>query len=198
MVPELLLSLVAFAMVATISPGGATTLATASGAQYGIRQSIPLLAGIAFGLGSLMGAVAGGMGSVIHSFPQIQLWLRLAGSAYLLWLAWTVARAGASKDGSSSKVPTGFVTGFLLLWVNPKAWTMAVAAASGYAAIASGPLVLALTLGAVFFLTAGFSLTVWCAGGMWLARQLTAPWQWRALNASLALLLALSIVPLWL
>jgi threonine/homoserine/homoserine lactone efflux protein len=69
---ELFLSLVMFALVATISPGGATTLATASGAKFGYKRSIPLMAGIAIGLASLVGAVALGRG-LLHtrrSIPQ--------------------------------------------------------------------------------------------------------------------------------
>jgi hypothetical protein len=57
---ELLVSLVTFAVVATISPGGATTLATASGVYFGVARSIPLLTGIALGLSTLVGIVAGG------------------------------------------------------------------------------------------------------------------------------------------
>ena len=43
--PDLLVSLVTFALVATCSPGGATTLATASGAQFGFVRCLPLMAG---------------------------------------------------------------------------------------------------------------------------------------------------------
>ena len=93
--PELLLSLVTFAVIATASPGGATTLATASGMRFGLTRSLPLLFGIAIGLSSLVGVVAGGLGSLVMSWPVLQFWLKLVGSAYLLWLAWTIGRRGA-------------------------------------------------------------------------------------------------------
>jgi threonine/homoserine/homoserine lactone efflux protein len=38
--------LILFAAVSTVTPGGATTLATASGAQFGFRRSVPLMAEI--------------------------------------------------------------------------------------------------------------------------------------------------------
>jgi threonine/homoserine/homoserine lactone efflux protein len=195
--PELI-SLVTFAIVAAISPGGATTLATASGAQFGMLRSIPLLAGMAAGLGALVGIVAGGLGSAIVSWPQLQVWLRIAGSVYLLWLAWTVGRLGPpqSKPGGPGR-PLGFVAGVLLLWMNPKGWTMAVAAAGAYAGLADGPYSLALLLGSVFGTAAALSLTLWCTGGSWLSRMLRTEAQWRAANVILGLLLAASIVPLW-
>ena len=50
---DAILPLVLFVVVSTITPGGATTLATASGAQFGFRRSVPLIAGIAAGLASI-------------------------------------------------------------------------------------------------------------------------------------------------
>ena len=90
---ELAISLLTFAVIATASPGGATTLATASGMRFGLTRSLPLVFGIAVGLASLVGIVAGGLGSLVMSWPALQFWLRLFGSAYLLWLAWTIGTA---------------------------------------------------------------------------------------------------------
>jgi threonine/homoserine/homoserine lactone efflux protein len=196
--PDLLVSLMVFALVATATPGGATTLATASGAQFGFVRSIPLIGGIAIGLASLIAAVGGGLGTVVQSFPALQMGLRIVGSVYLLWLAWTIGRLGApaSRTGAAAS-PMGFFKGLLLLWLNPKGWTMALAAASAYAGLADDPVLLASLLGAVFGLTAMLSLTLWCMGGQWLSRVLKTETQWRAVNVALGLLLAASVVPMW-
>jgi threonine/homoserine/homoserine lactone efflux protein len=195
---ELLVSLVVFAVVATATPGGATTLATASGAQFGFARSIPLIGGIAIGLASLIATVGGGLGTVVQSFPELQLGLRIAGSAYLLWLAWTIGRLGAptSRTGAAAS-PMGFFKGLLLLWLNPKGWTMAMAAASAYAGLSDDPVRLAIVLGAVFGSTAMLSLMLWCMGGQWLSRVLKTETQWRTVNVTLGLLLAASVVPMW-
>ena len=195
---DLLLSLVVFAVVATLTPGGATTLATASGAQFGFKRSLPLLGGIAIGRATLIGAVGGGLGAAVQSFPQVQIGLRTVGSIYLLWLAWTIGHVGApaTRIGAAT-APMGFIKGLLLLWLNPKAWTMAIAAASAYAGLSSSSLHLALVVGTVFGLAAALSLTLWCLGGHWLARILKTETQWRAVNLTLALILAASIVPMW-
>jgi len=196
---DLLISLVSFAVIATITPGGATTLATASGAQFGFVRSIPLLAGIALGLASLVGAIGGGLGTVILSWPQQQFWLRLAGSAYLLWLAWRIGRLGAPRTKAGGPTaPMGFVTGILLLWLNPKGWTMAVAATAAYNGLSDSPELLALVLGTVFGLAATISLSIWCTGGLWFSQVLRTEKQWRAVNIALGLLLAASIAPMWL
>jgi threonine/homoserine/homoserine lactone efflux protein len=195
---ELLLSLVTFAVLATISPGGATTLATASGSQFGLVRSIPLLCGIALGLATLVATIAGGLGAAVASWPQLQLWLRAAGSAYLLGLAWTIGRRGSPAASSGEpRTPIGFVAGFVLLWMNPKGWTLAVAAVSAYAGLSGDPCRLALLLGATFGVAAALSLTLWCTGGAWLSRFLRTDRQWRIANIILGLLLAGSIIPMW-
>jgi threonine/homoserine/homoserine lactone efflux protein len=196
---ELLLSLLTFAVIATASPGGATTLATASGMRFGLARSLPLLFGIAVGVASLVGLVAGGLGSLVMSWPALQFWLRLFGSAYLLWLAWTIGRRGApSTGGAQRERPIPFVGGFLLLWSNPKGWTLAVGAAGAYTALADDPVQLGLLLAAVFGIAATASLLLWCSGGQVLARLLKSELQWRVVNIALALLLVASILPMWL
>jgi threonine/homoserine/homoserine lactone efflux protein len=191
---ELLVSLIVFAVVATATPGGATTLATASGAQFGFTRSVPLIAGIVTGLAT----AGGGLGTIVQSVPELQAGLRITGSAYLLWLAWTIGRLGAPASRKvAAASPIGFFKGLLLLWLNPKGWTMTLAAASAYAGLSDNPLRLALLLSAVFGLAATLSLTLWCMGGRWLSCVLKTEKQWRIANVTLGLLLAASVVPMW-
>ena len=194
---DAILPLVLFVVVATITPGGATTLATASGAQFGFRRSLPLLAGITVGLATLAAAAAAGLASILLSAPSMRLIMKVAGSAYLLWLAWTIARGGPPDMRESLGVPTSFLGGAGLLLLNPKGWAMALAASAAFATVASGPGHLALLLGAVFGIAAAFSLSMWCIAGQLLARLLRSDRQWRVLNGALGLLLVLSIIPMW-
>ena len=194
-----ILSLLAFAVSATATPGGATLLATASGARFGLRRSLPLLAGIAAGLAALVALAGAGLGALLQAAPALQTATRVAGSAYLLWLACQIAWSGApdicQAEGSS---PVGFPTGLALLWLNSKGWTMALAASATYAGLATSPASLAALLGAVFGIAAALSLLFWCACGLLLARTLRTTAAWRAVNAVLGAALAASVVPIWL
>ena len=197
MTPDTILPLALFVIVATVTPGGATTLATVSGAQFGFRRSVPLMAGIAVGLATLAAAAGAGLAGLLLAVPSLQTVMRLAGSAYLLWLAWRIARSGPPKLGAEAGVPTSFLGGACLLWLNPKGWAMALGAAASFAALASGPLQLAALLGSAFGLAAAVSLSLWCVAGLLLARLLRTGRQWRALNTALGALLAASILPMW-
>ena len=191
-------SLVLFAVVSTITPGGATTLATASGANFGFRRSLPLIAGIASGLASMAAMAAIGLGGVLLALPSLRLAMRAGGSAYLLWLAWQIGRRGPPHRAGAAVKPIGFVAGMWMLWHNHKGWAMTVGAAASFAALAGGPTRLGLLLGTTFGLCALLSLSLWCMAGLLLARRLRTDQPWRALNATLAVLLAASIVPTWL
>jgi threonine/homoserine/homoserine lactone efflux protein len=194
-----LLSLAAFAAVATVTPGGANLLAAASGARFGLWRSLPLLAGLSFGLAALVAVAGAGFGALLGAAPALELAMRMAGSAYLLRLAWRIARSGPpGMQAREGAAPMGFPTGIALLWLNPKAWTMALAASATYAGLATSPAALAATLAAVFGTAAAISLLLWCTCGLLLAHALRRPAQWRAVNAVLGAALAASVIPMWL
>ncbi|TWB62035.1 threonine/homoserine/homoserine lactone efflux protein [Rhizobium sp. ERR 922] len=194
---ESLLPLILFALVSTITPGGATTLATASGAHFGFRRSIPVMGGFAFGLGFMACAAAAGLGSVLMALPMLQIAMKTLGSLYLLWLAVRIGRSGQPHEVGQMARPTGFLAGVWMLWHNPKGWAMTMGAAASFAALAESPVRLGILLGVTFCLIAAFSLAVWCLLGQMLGRLLKAAWQWRAVNISLACLLVISIIPMW-
>jgi threonine/homoserine/homoserine lactone efflux protein len=197
MIAEPLFPLILFAVVSTFTPGTATTVATASGARFGFRRSVPLMLGSALGLATLAVVSAAGLAGLLMGAPSLQLTMKLIGSAYLIWLAWKVGRSGAPKLTADLARPTSLIGGACLLWLNPKGWAMTLGAAASFAALASGPLQLAALLGAAFGIAAAVSLSLWCLAGFTLARLLRSERQWHLLNAGLGLLLVASIVPMW-
>lgn len=191
-------ALAIFAVVSTVTPGGATTLATASGAHFGFRRSMPLMAGIAAGLASMAALAAAGLAGVLLAKPSLQIAMKAIGSLYLIWLAWRISRSGPPHLRANIAKPTSFVGGAWMLWHNPKGWAMTLGAAASFAALADGPIRLAALLGLTFGVAAAASLAVWCMAGQLLARLLRTDRQWRALNAILGVVLVASIIPMWL
>ncbi|AYD01044.1 LysE family translocator [Neorhizobium sp. NCHU2750] len=192
------LSFLLFVIVSTITPGGATTLATASGAHFGYRRSLPMIAGIAMGLGSMGASAAVGLGGIIMALPSLQLAMKLVGSCYLLWLAFKMSRSGPPHLQRTIARPTRFIGAIWLVWHNPKGWAMALGAAASFATLAENPLHLCAILGLSFAIAAALSLSLWCLAGLLLARLLKTDRQWHLLNLALGLLLAASVVPMWL
>lgn len=69
-----ILPLLLFAAVATVTPGGATMLATASGACFGFARSISLMLGIAIGLALLAAVAVVGLGSLLLAASIMLTW----------------------------------------------------------------------------------------------------------------------------
>lgn len=187
-----------FTIAATITPGGATTMATASGAQFGFRRSVPLMLGIASGLASMAAGAAFGLANLLLVSPLLSLALKVTGTLYLLWLAWKVARAPAPGTGAAAAHPIGYIAGLWMLWHNPKGWAMTGGAAAAYANLASGPSQLAVLMALSFGVAACASLSIWCVAGRELARRIINPAHWRIVNGSLGALIVVSTIPMWL
>ena len=193
----LLSPLLLFVFASTFSPGGATSLATASGARFGLGRSLPLIFGIALSLGFVAAITAFGLGNLISERPSLEVAVKLLGSGYLLWLAWRIARSGAPTSGTQMGKPLTLFKTIPLLLLNPKSWAMTVSAAAAFAPLAVRPGGLAVLLGLSFGIAAALSLMLWCALGVLLARMLRTQRHWVWFNLSMAALLVLSIIPTW-
>ncbi|SLN47031.1 LysE family translocator [Oceanibacterium hippocampi] len=191
------LAFLIFVAAATGSPGGATTLATASGMRYGLRRSLPYVAGVAAGMGTMAVASALGLAALLMAVPALELSVRVLGTAYLLFLAWRVATGGSPSDAGPASRPIGLWGAAGLVWYNPKAWAVTIGASSSFAHLAADPAGQAALIGGTFLVFAAGSMLLWCSTGHALGRLLRSERQWRLLNAVLGLLLAASVIPMW-
>lgn len=124
-----------------------------------------------------------------------------AGSAYLVWLGWKIAHAGApdlSHHAIGRGKQRGFMAGFINTMLNPKGWTMALSAAAGYTALAPSAPRLALLLSLTFVAIFVPNWVLWTGGGQIIGRSVTDERRWQTVNRILGLLVILSIIPMWL
>jgi len=198
---ENVLSLLLFAVAMTVSPGSNNVLLASSGVQVGMRRSITLGLGIVAGIVVLLSVAALGLGTLVHEHPSLRTAMQAIGSAYLVWLGWKIAHAGApdlSRAGRGTQ--RGFVAGFVNTMLNPKGWTMALSAAAGYTALAPTAPRLALLLSLVFIVVFVPNWVLWTGGGQAIGRSVQQDdhRRWLVVNRILGLLVVVSIVPMWL
>jgi threonine/homoserine/homoserine lactone efflux protein len=128
---ESLLPLAAFAFVTSVTPGPNNLMLAASGIGFGLRRTVPHLLGVGAGFALLLLVCASGIGAVITALPGATELLKIAGSAYLIYLAWQLRHSGLSRtDGPGAARPMSFMAAVLFQFVNPKAWVMALTCAS--------------------------------------------------------------------
>lgn len=127
-VPDLA-ALVVFAALGSFTPGPNTALALATGARFGWRRVGPHALGVALGFGTMCVLATLGAVGVVLADPRAMGVLRIAGVAWMLWLAWKVALGGRA-GGSGLERPLAAWQSASLQWVNPKAWMLALAVAA--------------------------------------------------------------------
>src|SRR5471030_1044646 len=111
-----------FSLVMAFTPGPNNMMLAASGARFGIGRTLPHLAGVTIGFPVMILLVGIGLASILLTSPLLQLGMKIASCAYLLWLALQIARSsGAGSDKNSAK-PMSFLQAAAFQWVNPKAW----------------------------------------------------------------------------
>lgn len=196
MTTDLLIAFIAFAFVTSVTPGPNNTMLLASGANFGLRRTLPHMLGISLGLMLLVLAVGLGLGQLFEQVPQLYSLLRYVGAAYLLYLAWKIARSGApdSQSGERGK-PFSFLQAAAFQWVNPKAWIMAIGAITTYTP-QDDFVVNVLCIAALFALVNCPTMSVWTVAGSLLRKWLSNPRVLRGFNVGMALLLVASLYPI--
>ncbi|WP_420586184.1 LysE family translocator [Ruegeria sp.] len=196
MTHEILLALITFAFVSSITPGPNNLMLMASGANFGFCRTIPHMLGIGLGFTVMVLLVGAGLVQIFETYPVNYTVLKLASVVYLLFLAWKIAHAAPAKGAEVSGEPMTFLQAAAFQWVNPKAWAMALTATTAYTPdhTFKAIVIVALIFGAVNLP----SVSTWTVLGQQMARILTNPRRLVTFNWTMAALLVASLYPvLW-
>ena len=194
---SLLLAFVVFATVMFFTPGPNNVMLLSSGLTYGFRRTVPHIAGITVGFAFMIGAVGIGLGTVFIAYPVLQMILKYAGAAYLIYLAAVIALSEPGEpDQENARGPMTFWGAAMFQWVNAKGWVMVIGTITAYAAIASFPWNIAIQV-ALSLILGAVSCTAWALFGTALRPILTSPMAVRAFNVVMALLLLASLYPVF-
>lgn len=191
-----LVALVAFAFVGSVSPGPNNTILWASGLRFGSRRTIPHVLGTALGIGALVVGVAAGIGALLEAVPAAELVLKVAGSVYLLYVAYLVlGGGGVGRTQVSNPLSVWQAIAFQL--VNPKAWIFAIAAVGTFLSPTLPWVVgVGLLAGTIMIVVVGSS-AVWAVGGAALGRVIDDERARRVITVGLAGLLVASVALIW-
>ena len=195
----LVFSLFTFLFIAAVTPGPNNMLLTSSTANYGFRRSIPLLLGIMLGMQSILYLSAFGVAALLLLYPALHIAMKVAGSLYLLWLAWKTATANYEplKTESAAAKNIKWYQGGLLQFLNPKAWLMGLGAVGSYSLpgdlFAQSIIVMSIAVVTVN-LIAGL---IWMVGGSLIGYFLRGRHAWFIFNLVMGLLTAMCVPLIW-
>lgn len=190
---SLLISVAVFSFVTAVSPGPNNTFLLSSGANFGLRKSLPYLNGIMVGLSVMMIALGAGLGVIFTTMPLVYQVLKWVGFAYIVYLAFLIVRS-TSKSETGEPVYIGFVKATTFQFVNPKAWVVVASFMATMVPVDAG--IAATIFICVFFLVFTYpGAFLWAVAGQALKDWLSNPLRRRIFNIVSAVLLVLSMVP---
>lgn len=193
---DILIALVGFAFASSITPGPNNLMLMASGANYGLRRTVPHMLGISLGHGFMVVMIGVVLLQLFVTYPVLNLLLKVISAAYMLWLAWKIANAVPPDAKAPTGKPFTFLQAAAFQWVNPKAWFMGITAISAYAPQDAGVFTGALMVAAIFAAVNLPSVTVWAWIGVQLRRWLGSARRLRIFNITMAVLLVGSLWPM--
>ena|SRR5690242_1072279 len=189
--------LVLFASVMSLTPGPNVVMVTASAANFGFRRVVPHMLGITLGFGLLVMAVGLGLAELFQAEPRLHLALKYAGAAYLLYLAWRIARARGQSSADARTKPIGFIEAVLFQCINPKGWVFAIGAVAAFTTVGGDLWWKTSVIAAINAATCLVSVVAWAGFGTIVGRYLNNARVRTAFNWSMAALLVLSLVPVF-
>jgi threonine/homoserine/homoserine lactone efflux protein len=195
---DLFIGLLVFASIAAFTPGPNNTLLIASGVNFGLAKTVPLIAGVTIGFPLMIACVGFVLGRAFEFTPQLHDALKYISAVYMLWLAWKIATSQPSGGGAEAVGrPMTFLQACAFQWINPKAWAMALTALSTYTTAENhnwGVVVVVLT---ACVMGIG-SASTWAMFGSGLKHILNDIRYYKFINYGLAAALVASLVPmLW-
>lgn len=185
----LLLAMFSFSLVMSITPGPVNMIILSSGINYGVKRTIPYVSGATVGFTLLLLFIGFGFSQFINTYPFFLTYLAIAGSLYIIYLGYKIAASKPELEVNKRDTPK-FYEGFLLQWINPKAWIACVSGASIFSSVKSYDPFLEFTI--IYFIVCYISLCIWAILGDKVSHLLKNNFHLRLFNFTMGLLLMLT------
>jgi threonine/homoserine/homoserine lactone efflux protein len=191
---SIFLSMAAFALAASISPGPVNIVALSTSAHYGLAASMRHVTGATVGFTLLLLLIGLGLRDVLDHWPWLTKIIQWAGVAFLFFMAYKLAIDDGKMGADRPKAARGpsAMSGAAMQWLNPKAWLASIASMGAYAANGDRALIWQFT--ALSFVICYASIACWAYAGSFLRQHLRDPARVRLFNRIMALLLVASAI----
>ncbi len=184
-----MLNLILYTIVMAITPGPNTILSMANASAIGLKKGIWLNIGMLIGI-TCVTFISFFAVSLLSAFiPKAELFLKIIGSLYILYLAWKTYRKSTFSVEEKS---AGFLEGLILQLINVKVYLLALTA------ISSGIMPMEISYVTKFHISflipiiCFLSGLVWAVCGALLSKLFTE--HRKVINTILALLLVYSAI----
>ncbi|QHF45312.1 lysine transporter LysE [Pseudomonas sp. S35] len=188
---SLIISMAAFALATSITPGPVNVVALSSGARFGFVASQKHVFGAAVGFTVLLVLIGLGLHEVLVRWPILTQLIQWGGVAFLLYMAWKLAVDDGRLDAEGTATAPSMLYGAIMQWLNPKAWLACVAGMGLF--VADGDAGQVWLFASLYLVICYLSVACWAYAGTFLRRYLSNPQGVRVFNRSMAALLVASV-----
>jgi threonine/homoserine/homoserine lactone efflux protein len=118
---SVLIAMISFSLVMSISPGPVNMITMSIGAASGSRKALPFVSGATIGFTMLLLVIGVGLGEFATNAPYFMAVLNVIGTGFIVYIGYKIATSDSNLKMIDDNLPN-FTHGFLLQWLNPKAW----------------------------------------------------------------------------
>lgn len=121
-----------YTLLTAFTPGPNNIIAMSNTSKHGLKKSIGLIQGIFVGFFSVMILCSLFSVMLVNIIPTIKPAMTYIGAAYILWLAWHIAKSKPQENAENIEKADSFITGFFLQFVNVKIVLCGITAISNF------------------------------------------------------------------
>ncbi|MBB6021451.1 threonine/homoserine/homoserine lactone efflux protein [Paenibacillus sp. JGP012] len=159
---SLFIAMCFFSLSMSISPGPVNITILSSGVNYGFKHSLPFVSGSTVGFTFLLTAVGLGVSNLVAQVPIFYELLRYIGTGYMSYIGYKIMVSHTEIELNKEQLPR-FRHGFLMQWLNPKAWIACLSGVSAFGLNTSYSMLLVFVC--IYFLICYLSLASWALLG---------------------------------
>ena len=126
---ELIPALALFCLISTITPGPNNILLAHSGANFGIRRTLPHVLGIRCGMTLLHIVILLGLGEIFRLWPVMHDVFTFIAAGYIVYMSAKIAFAKMHSSKNSLK-PMTILQAASFQAINPKSWASLMSAST--------------------------------------------------------------------
>ncbi|RXK07238.1 LysE family translocator [Halarcobacter bivalviorum] len=155
---SLFLAMCTFSLVMSITPGPVNLIIVNSGINNGLKKTFAFISGATIGFTLLLLLIGLGLNTFIAKQSSLFTYLSIGSSLFIIYIGYKIIKIKENIDiyNNEEKTPY-FYEGFLIQWLNPKAW---IASISGVSLFSSSDFVFYSFI-LIYFFICYLSLIFW-------------------------------------
>jgi len=184
---SLFIAMCLYSFSMSITPGPVNLISFSAGVNFGFKRALSFIFGATLGFTLLLYLVGLGLSQTMGQFESgFMLLLGLMGAGFIFYMGMKVFQAEGNIETEKSKPPK-FMFGFLVQWLNPKAWLASLAGVSAFGLVNDHPKLLMFI--SVYFVLCFIGIASWGVLGNKLRDWISSPEHLKRLNQIMGILL---------